>query len=198
MDNLCYCLAEGVLSFLQTLQAFKSLNLLCFASLNRNVLPLLDFATLLAESLRSFLGKSEKRKRRKIEGDSVRRVRLCRQFEFPFLGFAGIYVFQAVVPQFCSAASRCFYVVSGKPMYLFISGWPIVLLCLLPFKLLAGYRSFDAFIALFVSVWFCLFPLAIISGLFPSHSHKLLAVLFGVDSLFYYPPIYSVLLVWVF
>lgn len=35
----------------------------------------------------------------------------------------------------------------------------------------------------------CLVPLASILGLFPSHSHKLLAVLFGVDSLFYYPPI---------
>lgn len=68
IDYLCYCLAERVLSFLQTFQAFKSLiflcytliallktyclfkalqafkrlNLLCFASLNRNVLPLLD------------------------------------------------------------------------------------------------------------------------------------------------------------
>lgn len=37
MDNLCYCLAESVLSFLQTLQAFKSLIFLCYC-LAENVL----------------------------------------------------------------------------------------------------------------------------------------------------------------
>ena len=31
------------------------------------------------------------------EPERIAFARLCRQFEFPFLGFAGIYVFQAVV-----------------------------------------------------------------------------------------------------
>lgn len=38
MDNLCYCLAESVLSFLQTLQTFKSLIFLCYC-LVENVFP---------------------------------------------------------------------------------------------------------------------------------------------------------------